>query len=166
MIYIGIDPGQKGYLAALLPDNNVILQAICNKKEVDTKNICYYIQSLYNCDIGKLRFAIEKVHAMPKQGVVSMFNFGKQYGQIIGIVESFFWGENPDRWPIYVTPQTWKKTILKGYTWKGNKWASVEYTQKKYPEVFENIKNKQLMTGIADAICLAEYSRLKYETNN
>lgn len=46
---------------------------------------------------------VEKVHAMPKQGVASTFGFGRSLGVIEGVVAGL-------RWPIvWVTPQAWKK---------------------------------------------------------
>lgn len=46
---------------------------------------------------------VEKVHAMPKQGVSSTFKFGRSLGVIEGVVGAFGW---PLTW---VTPQAWKK---------------------------------------------------------
>lgn len=46
---------------------------------------------------------IERVSAMPGQGVVSMFNFGRAYGDVRGCLGAL-------AIPIeYVTPQKWKK---------------------------------------------------------
>ena len=47
---------------------------------------------------------IEKVHAMPGQGVTSMFSFGYAYGAVKALAETFVEHEVID-----VTPQKWKK---------------------------------------------------------
>ena len=46
---------------------------------------------------------VEKVHAMPGQGVVSMFGFGRSLGVIEGVVAGLGWPL------VWVTPQAWKK---------------------------------------------------------
>jgi crossover junction endodeoxyribonuclease RuvC len=46
---------------------------------------------------------IERVSAMPGQGVVSMFNFGRSYGDVRGVIGAM------DIPLHFVTPQKWKK---------------------------------------------------------
>ena len=48
---------------------------------------------------------IEEVHAMPNQGVTSMFNFGMTYGIIKGIIAANFSQIH------YVRPQVWKGVL-------------------------------------------------------
>lgn len=46
---------------------------------------------------------IERVSAMPGQGVVSMFNFGRAYGDVRGVIGAL-------NIPVhFVTPQKWKR---------------------------------------------------------
>ena len=48
-------------------------------------------------------FIIERVGAMPKQGVASTFKFGKAYGVVIGVVAAL-------KIPVhFVAPSVWKK---------------------------------------------------------
>ena len=51
---------------------------------------------------------VEKVSAMPGQGVTSMFSFGRSFGVIEGILAAF---EIP---ATYVMPSVWTKAIGKG----------------------------------------------------
>jgi crossover junction endodeoxyribonuclease RuvC len=48
---------------------------------------------------------VEKVGAMPGQGVVSMWNFGRSAGIIEGVVAALRMSST------YVTPQTWTKAV-------------------------------------------------------
>jgi hypothetical protein len=52
------------------------------------------------------------------------------------------------------TPKIWQDEVLGGYN-KGNKSIAIEYVQRKYP-LFELTGNKQVKTGKADAICVAD----------
>ncbi|MFK0570598.1 hypothetical protein [Endozoicomonas sp.] len=46
---------------------------------------------------------LEQVHAMPKQGVTSMFNMGRSFGAIEGVISTI-------NLPLtYITPVTWKR---------------------------------------------------------
>ncbi len=51
---------------------------------------------------------IERVGAMPKQGVSSTFNFGKSYGVLLGVVAAL---QIPS---ALVTPGTWKRAFKLG----------------------------------------------------
>lgn len=93
---------------------------------------------------------IEKVHAMPKQGVTSMFNFGKGYGTLIGVCEGC-------GIPFQlVTPQAWKNEVLAGTA--KDKDAAINFVRRRYPNI--NLtpgKTRKPQDGIADAVCMAHY---------
>lgn len=95
---------------------------------------------------------VEKVGAMPGQGVVSMFTFGKGYGKILGMVETNLWPlEEP-------TPQKWKAVVLAGTD--RSKEAAVAYVKKRFPGVNLLVgKSTKPHIGMADAVCLCEYGR-------
>ncbi len=95
---------------------------------------------------------IEKVHAMPKQGVSSTFKFGMGYGLVIGVCEAL---GIPYR---LVTPQAWKKVVLAGTA--KDKDAAVSFVRRAYPGV-DLIPGKKRVPhdGIADAMCIAEFGR-------
>jgi crossover junction endodeoxyribonuclease RuvC len=95
---------------------------------------------------------IEKVSAMPKQGVTSMFNFGFSTGAIHGIVATL-------GIPRYlVTPQRWKNNILVGT--KKDKEAAIDYCRRAFPSVtlLATEKSRKPHSGMADAICIALYA--------
>ena len=70
MIYIGIDPGKNGGIAVINDsDNSVDTYTFSEERIVAELLIRYILKQDCKC-------VLEKVNAMPGQGVVSMFNFG------------------------------------------------------------------------------------------
>ena len=111
MLIIGIDPGISGSICFLQDGKilNVIemptmTEGKKNKKQVNGSQIyneiCKIIDNIEKQDI---RVVIEKVSAMPGQGVTSMFNFGQSFGILKGISSAM-------QLPVYfVRPAKWKK---------------------------------------------------------
>ncbi len=99
---------------------------------------------------------IEKVHAMPKQGVSSSFNFGTGFGLWIGICAGLGL-----RYEL-VTPQRWQKEMLAGM--QGGKDASCIRAQELFPEadLKRGPRSKKLHDGRADALLICEYGRRTY----
>ena len=100
---------------------------------------------------------IENVSAMPKQGVVSMFNFGFSTGAIHGIMAAMSIPRH------LVTPQAWKKLILSN-TEKDKK-AAVDYCRRVYPDIslLATERSRKSHSGMADALCIARYALLTHE---
>lgn len=82
-----IDPGQKGAIAILTQSGDLVeiysMPLRENNKLVDGAKISS-ILSYHGAETG----VIEKVHAMPRQGVVSMFTFGSLYGGAYALLSS------------------------------------------------------------------------------
>lgn len=102
---------------------------------------------------------IEKVHSMPKQGVVSSFKFGDGFGSLKSMCVCLGLPF------ILVTPQRWKKTVLAGYDWKGNKDMSIVWVKQRHPSLSLRPTERSRVDshGLADAVCLAEYGKI-YQT--
>lgn len=120
------------------------------------KDVYKYILSNFSknyCEIRCVKCLLEKVHAMPKQGVTSMFNFGENYGYIQGLLEA---NSIPYE---FVTPQKWKKEF--GVT--SDKNTSIEVCKRLFPNV--NLKRtercRKYDDGFAEAVLIAEYCRRK-----
>ena len=147
MTIIGFDPGAKGGLAFLSDVVSAYPMPLAGK-ELDIPEITDLILSYPEISLA----VVEKCHAMPGQGTVSMFNFGKGYGTLLGILGAL---KIPT---ILVIPQAWKKVILAGT--KKDKDAAIEYVRMKYPD-FPVIlpRCRKPHDGICDAICLAEYGK-------
>ncbi len=106
-VYIGVDPGISGALAVIsehgkfvaVHDMPTFKTGIKNQRQIDPIKLFAIFQKYPN--IGGI--VLEQVHAMPKQGVTSSFNFGVSFGIIKGIIGSL------GIVPKLVGPRIWKK---------------------------------------------------------
>lgn len=139
MIYIGIDPGKNGGLA-------VITDTEAYTVPLTRENLLYHI------GIHKgARCVLEKVGAMPGQGVVSMFTFGEGYGYIQGVLEAH-------KIPYeLVHPKKWKKE----FSITQDKNLSIDVAKRLFPCVSLKAtpRCKKDHDGMAEALLMAEYGR-------
>lgn len=146
MLYIGIDPGKKGGLAVIDTGGSSEPLAVSFSES-------NYLSVLWDTDPRKSIVALEKVAAMPGQGVTSMFNFGANFGWIQGILEAL-------RFPYeLIAPQRWKKE----FSLTSDKKASIRTAQRLFPGV-SLLADKHCRVesdGMAEALLLAEYARRK-----
>lgn len=167
MIYVGIDPGLKGGLAMLSGDFSTgnghqvhpmpTIKTTKRKKTAETINLPFLVEILRAYSAKNITVFLEKVGAMPKQGVSSTFKFGTGYGQIQGVLAALGVGFE------LVTPQRWMKTVLDGYGKGSGTKASVQYVMQKYPQInlLPTERSRKPSDGMADAVCIAEYGRLR-----
>lgn len=88
---------------------------------------------------------IEMVSAMPNQGVSSMFNFGRSYGVVIGVVDALYYPIN------FVTPHKWQsKMNVNGKD--GSREKAIQMLPK-YSSFFQRKKDN----GRSDASLIAMY---------
>lgn len=153
MYYLGIDPGKQGGLALL--DNEQIINIIPTPiagKDIDLAAITDWLLKLIKAD--SCEAWIEKVGAMPQQGVSSMFTFGFGTGAMHGILAGL-------HIPRYlVTPQAWKKEILSGTD--KSKDAAMDWCKRSYPTA--NLipdGHRVSHSGMADALCIATFGMRK-----
>lgn len=97
---------------------------------------------------------LEQVHAMPKQGVTSTFNFGVSFGYIKGVLEAYGIAYQE------VTPQKWKKE----FGLDGTKAKSIAVCRHLFPNVSLRATEKCRVDhdGMAEALLLAEYARRRF----
>lgn len=141
MIYIGVDPGKSGGIAWI--------------QDGRKSTVAYSDEALLNLcrQAGgeECICCLEKVSAMPKQGVTSMFNFGVSFGFIKGVLTAF---EMPYQ---EIPPQKWKKE----YSLNSDKQNSIAVCKKLFPDV--NLKRTDKCRvdhdGMAEALLMAEYAR-------
>lgn len=150
--YIGIDLGKQGAISLLR--GSVIVDKIAMPSSLD--EVYVIIRELgYLMDVHAI---IERVHAMPGQGVSSMFSFGKSVGHIEMALTAL-------RIPFTaVPPQTWQKELHKGIDKKlGPKERSRIAAVRLFPhEDFRaSSRCKVAHNGIIDSVLLAEYGRRK-----
>ena len=147
MIYLGIDPGKSGAFAFL--SDNGFASVYAFDEAAFISNLRLYTR--LKPEEIQLKCMLEKVGAMPGQGVTSMFSFGMNYGWIQGVLTAE--GVSYE----LVTPQKWKKEF--GVT--ADKNTSIEVCKRLFPGV--NLKRtercKKDDDGIAEALLLAEFAR-------
>lgn len=153
---IGIDPGINGAISAI-KGNKIILLEVCpkiktgNRHEYDVTEMAKLIKSMlrYNPKVY-----LEKVHAMPKQGVTSMFNFGKGYGVWIGICAAL-------KIPFHlIMPNHWKKKML--YGTDKSKGASIMMVKQLFPDV--DLRPGRCLKdhdGLAESILIGVYGGMQ-----
>lgn len=109
MLILGIDPGLTGALALLGADRQV--EFLADLPIIRDRSLAW-------CDGGALqsmlldairgrpcRAVVERVSAMPKQGVASSFAFGVGFGSILGVLQAL-------HLPLeLVTAAAWKRTL-------------------------------------------------------
>lgn len=156
-IIIGIDPGIGGAVC-LLKDGNQILElkptptiVMKKKRQYDVREMSEIIKTYAHL---RPSVYIEQVAAMPKQGVTSMFSFGKGYGMWIGIVTAH-------GLPLtMVTPQEWKSELLSGTD--KSKGASIQRVKQLFPDSNLKISERGKVDndGLAEAVLIAKYGNL------
>ena len=109
---IGIDPGITGAISFFDDDGEFLggkdmpTKPLGKKRQVDASELYEVIMQCWLGETGPGPNPVaylEKVHAMPGQGVTSMFNFGMGYGAIQGVLAA------AGIQVKLVTPQAWKK---------------------------------------------------------
>ena len=146
MIYIGIDPGKSGAIA-IMKDGEITTNVFDETAYIGLLRCVAESKELAGC-------CLERVGAMPGQGVTGMFNFGMNFGFIQGALSAF---EIPYE---LIRPQTWKKEF--GITKDKN--TSIQVCKRLFPNV--NLLRTEKCTkphdGIAEAVLMAEYARRKW----
>ena len=148
MLILGIDPGSSGGLAIVESKSNSLpkiiwaskmpVVKIYSKKVIDVMKVSLALKK-YSIDVTIL----EKVHAMPRQGVSSSFQFGRVFGGIEAI--SYLYTKRVD----YIAPAVWKKSLGLGSA----KQDSLDLARLKFGKLsFWELKSND---GIAEAALLA-----------
>lgn len=147
MKVIGIDPGKRGGIAVLSLIGEVL------RLERMPENLNRLIEVLESEREGLLRVFFERQQPMPKQGVLSMFNLGKHYGEIRGVLVAM----NISFEEVVI--QRWKREFGlngRGLKSKERKKKAVEKVCELFPEVRESVERHD---GLAEALLIAEYGR-------
>lgn len=167
-VYVAIDPGLHGAVAALDEKGSIIgiwdTPIAKVKKGKGHKHV--YLESQMATILGNLMplpnttqdeyynqkirmLGIEAVHAMPGQGVTSMFSMGTGFGIWLGIIAAL-------RIPHErIEPAKWKREM--GIAAKSDKGASVVRAL----QIFPRADIPASKDGRADALLLAEWLRRK-----
>ena len=176
-LVVGIDPGLSGGLASVTgvgaSARSMPLDAA---GRIDGAEVARWLRAR-----SPEVVVIEDVHAMPGQGVTSMFTFGMGFGVVLGVCAAL------DLRVERVTPQRWKAAIIpdtsikpkrltkadkaamtkaqlaerKGAERAAGKARAVAFARATFPHVslLATARSSTPHDGMADALCLAEYAR-------
>ncbi len=150
---VGIDPGLDGAIAFLKDSLELVLAedmptyaGTGTRREVNESELAKILKRAYSSG-GHDAVYLERVSAMPGQGVSSMFSFGCSYGIVRGVLSAL---EFPYE---LVTPQSWKKRA--GLIGR-DKDAARSMAQQLYPTA-PLARKKDI--GRADAILIARFGK-------
>ncbi len=141
-IYVGIDPGKTGCVAKILEDGIDFTDA----EGVNLKFLGEYLKLF--CDVF---VCIEKAQSMPKQGTVSMFHYGQNYGEYLGMLKAMGIPYQE------VRPQVWKKEFGLIHT---DKARSTQVAIQLFPQCAHELKRKKDHHR-AESLLIAEFARRK-----
>ncbi len=151
----GIDPGLSGALAIYDTDDTQLeihdmptVEVLRNGKKKREVNASLVADIIAGKGIGAAY--LERVGAMSKQGVSSVFSFGRSVGIIEGVIAAY-------AIPItIVTPQAWQKAVMV----RGGKDGSRERAIELFPRDSEAFKRKK-DDGRSDATLIAYYGSMQ-----
>jgi hypothetical protein len=157
---IGIDPGQKGGLAALPHGYADIIEVPVVVTMVSLVNIRQWFIEMAAGVLTHIELVmLEKQQPFPStfKGSISNFSMGLCFGELRGLCVGM---GIPFQ---YVLPRIWKQNILIGRAWRKNKKESISYIREKYPtlSLLPTERCRVDSDGMADAICIAEYGKTR-----
>lgn len=153
MVYIGVDPGKKGGWAVIAESETGTLVKSYPWDDVFFVTDMRALAAMHEQREGNIVAAVEKVGAMPGQGVTSMFTFGQGYGFILGVLTAL-------GIPFQVVPpREWKKE----FGLNSDKSKSIEVCHRLFPDVDlkRTEKCRTDSDGKAEALLIAEWCRRK-----
>ena len=150
-MYIGIDPGINGAIACITGDDLFCIP--CPKTIADMNNSVEQLVKIHKHTGYRVHAVIEAVHSFPGNSAKSMFTFGMNYGQWLGILAG-------NKIPyLQITPHVWMKHFGSMPRDKKDRKNHLKHlSQQRYPEERVTLKT-------ADAILLAEYCRYNVIVN-
>lgn len=153
MVYIGIDPGKKGGYAIIskeeLSPSSVTVRPMDEKSFVEDM---HFISEAFSTN--EIRCCLEKVGAMPKQGIASTWKFAEGYGLIQGVLKAFGIPYQT------VPPQTWKKEFSLLHQ---DKSKSIETAMRLFPDTnfMPTERSRKPSDGMCESALMCEYARRK-----
>lgn len=144
---LGIDPGKSGGLAVvtrteLVDGIRMPVMKVGQKDAVDGRALWRWLEG-HAIDA----VVIEAVHAMPRQGVTSSFQFGRMLGGVEALVMA-------TGAPVhYVSPAKWKRAM--GLS--SDKADSISAAKLRYGQAADDLLTYKNRDGIAEAALIGAY---------
>lgn len=149
IIYTGVDPGKSGAIASLDQDGTILKVSRFNQADTEGRIALIIGDHLAELEECIHAATIERVGAMPKQGLSSTFTFGRVYGEAwAGLVLSKARVSS-------VTPSTWQSDMRlpKKVEYAAHKRAIKAEAETRWSRTFT--------LDQVDAVWIAEWARLK-----
>ena len=147
-MYIGIDAGSvNGALGAIDHNGNYVESFMIEHKDKHILALVFKSRILSIVDPKEgAQICMEQVHAMPKQGISSTWNFARAVGVISAVCEL-------TNYPFHlVSPQKWKKH----FNLTADKNEALDLARKLFPKAPLKLKKD---INRAEALLIAEYWR-------
>ena len=148
MLYLGIDAGSvNGALGAIDHDGNYVESFMIDHKDKHILALVFKSRILSIVDPKEgAQICMEQVHAMPKQGISSTWNFARAVGVISAVCEL-------TNYPFHlVSPQKWKKH----FNLTADKNEALDLARKLFPKAPLKLKKD---INRAEALLIARYWR-------
>ncbi len=142
--WLGIDPGASGAAALITADGQALVQDYPGDPSLAADLV-----RQWRADHQIQLAALESVHAMPKQGVSSMFKLGANFGAWLGLLAALGVPH------VLVRPQEWQRGILTKGDGPDTKAQSLAAARRQWPDMELGLKRHH---GRADALHLAAYA--------
>lgn len=142
--WVGIDPGQSGAVAVIFRAGQIVEDWPGCPARAAELLLNWRIE--FNVELA----ALESVHAMPGQGVKSMFAFGRNLGAWEGLLAALHVGY------VMPTPQQWQKGLVMPSDGADPKARSLTVARRLFPDADLSRKKDH---GRADALLLAWWAR-------
>jgi crossover junction endodeoxyribonuclease RuvC len=145
---LGVDPGLTGALAILSADGS--LELLADLPIIRDKSLAWVdgsaLQSMLLDALGgrQCRAIVERVSAMPRQGIASAFCFGVGFGSVLSVLQAMHISIE------FVTPAVWKSSL--GLS--KDKKASLHKARLLYPAAELHLAKHD---GRAEALLIAQY---------
>jgi crossover junction endodeoxyribonuclease RuvC len=148
-VIIGIDPGQTGGVAIIYGAEiklHVMPDILAFAKILEDEWIW-----------GTPIIYIEKAQSFPKGGVAGMFNYGRHFGELLGVIAAL---KIPH---VLVPPAVWPRVVCAGCKGGNPKARNVEAARRLFPTVnlLATARSKVPHLGLTDALLICHYGVLK-----
>ena len=147
MRILGIDPGINGAFASIYKDD-ITLHDLPTAGEGKHRIIATAVLAHQLKELAPTFAVMERVHAMPRQGVSSSFRFGQAFGAIEGVLGAL--GVSLS----YVTPATWKRALGLSSDKDEARLRAIQL----YPAAAENLQRRKDIDR-AEALLIATWAR-------
>jgi hypothetical protein len=156
-LYIGIDNGTTGAVAALYPTDQavchpVMVMRLGNEKLLDVQGNIEVLRTLIGASQSVL-VAFEQAQIAPKFGAKNNYTNGKnnEFWRVLLTLERI-----PFCW---VNPKTWQKTIFHGIRGTDTKVMAELVRRQRFPDLDLREYNASQREGINDALGIALWAR-------